>query len=128
MKHWLPDWRMILVVVIVAVMTLMVMDFNSRMAEWRRLSVRRDQVAVEATGLKRTQVSLQTQIAYATSPAGVQAWAYGQGKRAEKGVVIVVPVPAGESTPVPTPQPTVTPQVVHNWQLWWSLFFDQESP
>ncbi len=128
MKRWLPDWRTILIVVILAVMTLMVMDFNSRMAEWRRLTVRKDEVAAEATGMKRTEANLQTQIAYATSPAGVRQWAYEQGKQAEKGVVIVVPVAEGEATPVPTPEATVTPQVVNNWQLWLSLFFDQESP
>jgi hypothetical protein len=128
MRRWLPDWRTVLIVVILAVMTLMVMDFNSRMAEWRRLSVRRDEVAAQATGLRRTEANLETQIAYATSPAGVRKWAYEQGKEAEKGVVIVVPVGEGEMTPTPAPLLTATPQVVNNWQLWLSLFFDQDNP
>jgi hypothetical protein len=124
MKRWLPDWRYGLLVVVLALLTLMVMDFNSRMAEWRRLTVRKEEVALQATQLAYTQASLETQIAYVTSPAGVRKWGYEQGKLVEEGDILIVPLPEGESTPAPTPAPTLAPQVVSNWQLWLSLFVD----
>jgi hypothetical protein len=130
MKRVLPGLRTGLAVVILAILFFMVMDFNSRMAEWRKLTLKRDQVAVQATGLARTQVGLQTQIAQATSPAGVLQWAYEDGHWARKGDVVVVPLPGpAESTPVPvTQEPSATPILVGNWQLWLSLFIDKSFP
>ncbi len=125
MKPRLPDWRYGLLVVALAVITLMIMDFNSRMAEWRRLTLQKDQVAAQATSLARTQANLETLIAFATSPAGVEKWGYEQGRWVRPGDVLVVPLPESESTPVPTPVPTLAPEVVNNWQLWLSLFVDQ---
>ncbi len=118
-----------MLVVVLAILIFMVMDFNSRMSEWRRLTLKRDQVAVEATALVRTQVGLETQIALATSPAGVLQWAYEDGHWVRKGDVAVVPLPGpAESTPVPTATPPVTPIAVSNWQLWLSLFVDKAIP
>ncbi len=129
MKRFLPGWTTGLLVVVLAVMALMVMDFNSRMSEWRRLTVKRDQVAAQATSLAQTEVGLETEIARATSPAGVLEWAYEDGHWARKGDVVVVPLSSGQgSTPVPTPVATATPQVVSNMELWLSLFVDKLSP
>src|SRR5512138_762049 len=107
MKHVLPGWRTALLVVVLAILIFMVMDFNSRMSEWRRLTLKRDQVVAQATALARTQVSLQTQIALATSPAGVLQWAYEDGHWVREGDIAVVPLPGPEegteiaATPTP---------------------------
>jgi hypothetical protein len=128
MKSWLPGWRYIAIVVGVAVVALLIMDFNSRMTEWRRLSLEKEDVAMQVTGLVQTRSSLQTQIAYATSPAGVRQWAYEDGRWVKPGDELIVPLAApGEAVkPTPTPAPTFVP--LSNWQLWMSLFVDSDSP
>ncbi|HEY5571891.1 MAG TPA: hypothetical protein VIK64_02655, partial [Anaerolineales bacterium] len=62
-RQWL-GWKYALAVIGLAVLTLLVMDFNNRMAELRRLSDQRVIVAGRATDLVRTQQNLETQIAY----------------------------------------------------------------
>ena len=128
MKSLLGSWKYALLVVGLAVIALLIVDFNSRMAEWRRLTLQKEEVAVQATNVVKTQSYLQTRIAYATSPAGVEEWAYQEGHMVRPGDVRVIPVEQPGSAPQPTPIPVPTPQVVSNWQLWLSLFFDQFSP
>lgn len=102
----------------------MVMDFNSRMAELRSLSVQKERVGAQVTGLERTQQALRTQIAYATSDAAVVDWAYEEGHLVRPGDNPVVPVPPLGSTPAPTPTQVVERPVVNNWQMWLWLFVD----
>jgi hypothetical protein len=125
MKGLLFGWKYILAAIGLVVVAMLVMEFNSRMAEWRRLSVQQEQVAITATGLLRTQYYLETEIAHSTSVAGVEDWTYSEGRWVKSNEILVVPLPDGESTPVPVVAPTVTPQVVSNWELWLSLFFDR---
>ena len=114
------------------ILALLIIDFNNRLTEWRNLTDRRNQVAVELNQHVQTQISLETKIAYATSPAGVEEWAYEDASMARKGEVLVVPLPSGDSKPAPTPSPEPEKKVtllekVHNWQLWLALFFDPQS-
>jgi hypothetical protein len=125
MKGLLFGWKYALAAIALAVVAMLIMEFNSRMGEWRRLSVQQEQVAITATGLAKTQDYLLTEIAHSTSPAGVQDWTYSEGRWVKSDEILVVPLPQGVSTPVPTPVPTVTPQVVSNWELWLSLFFSR---
>ncbi len=126
MKRWLEGWKYAAFLTILVVSALMIMDFNSRLAEFKRLSTQRDSVSVQVTSLAQTESSLQTQIAYATSEAGVWEWAYENGKWVRKGDVLVVPVSPGKSTPVPKPTEVITPTPMSNWQLWMTLFVDQQ--
>jgi hypothetical protein len=116
-------------------MALLVIDFNSRVTEEHSLTSERNRVATELSGHLQTQVSFQTQIAVATSPAGVEDWAYNDAHWIRRGEHLVVPVPGGEGTPMPTQTPGApgdNPAVaqasglapVSNWQIWLSLFFD----
>jgi hypothetical protein len=124
MKRSWVSWKYALIVIGLGILTMLVMDFNNRMADLRRLSKKSQEVAVEATQLHETEMALETQIAYATSPAAVEDWAYGEGRQAKEGDVIVVPVGQSGSAPEPTPVPTqiVVPQ--SNWETWLSLFID----
>ena len=106
-----------------AIMAIVIMEFNGRMTEWRRLSLQEEQVAVTATMLLETKVSLETQIALATSEAGVGEWAYVDGKWVRTNEILIVPLPESGITPSLTPQPTAIPRVVSNWELWFELFF-----
>ena len=120
------NWKYALIIVGVVVLAVLVMDFNSRMSDMRRLSQRRDEVAEEYGVLERTKASLETQIAHATSDDAVVQWAYEDGNMIREGDNPVVPLAPGESTPVPTPTPQVTYTQVSNWQMWLALFVEGE--
>ena len=122
-RSWL-GWKYALLVIGLVVLTLLVMDFNNRMAELRRLSDKREDVAVEATGLMQTQVHLETQIAYATSEAAVVEWAYEEGHMVREGENLVIPLAYPGFTPEVTVIPTATPEPESNLQIWFSLFLE----
>ena len=118
-------WKPALIIVGFVVLVLLVMDFNNRMAELRRLTAEKGNVSARVTSLVQTQISLETQVAYATSEAAVYYWAYNFERLGKEGDVLVVPIQQQGSLPQPTPTPAVTPQVIHNWQVWLSLLADQ---
>ena len=122
-RTWL-GWKYALIVIGLVVLTLLVMDFNNRMAEQRRLSDKREDVAVEATELRSTQVFLETQIAYATSIAAVEEWAYEEGHMVREGENLVIPLEYPGFTPQVTVIPTATPEPESNIQIWFSLFLE----
>jgi adenylate cyclase len=121
------SWKPALIVLGFAVLVLLVMDFNNRMAELRRLTAEKNDVSARVTSLIETQLSLETQVAYATSEAAVYYWAYNFQHLGKEGDVLVVPIQPEGSLPQPTPTPAITPQVIQNWQVWLSLFVDQPS-
>jgi len=123
-RQWL-GWKYALAVIGLAVLTLLVMDFNNRMAELRRLSDQRVIVAGRATDLVRTQQNLETKIAYATSEAAVLEWAYQEGKWVREGDVPIVPLGEPGSAPEPTPVPPATAVPESNLEIWLSLFLDE---
>ena len=126
MIRWLQSWKYILVVVGLVVLALLIMDFNSRMEEWRRLTVQKEIISAQVTSLAATDAYLERQIAYATSPAGVMEWAYQDGHWVRSDDYLVVPIsPDGGSEPAAEAAPVVVREPVENWQLWVSLFFDR---
>ena len=122
-RTWL-GWKYALLVIGLVVLTLLVMDFNNRMAGLRRLSDKREDVAIEATDLMHTQVYLATQIAYATSEAAVNEWAYQEGHMVREGENLVIPLEYPGFTPEVTFIPTATPEPESNLQIWFSLFLE----
>jgi len=122
-RTWL-GWKYALIVIGLVVLTMLVMDFNNRMAVQRRLSDKRADVAVEATDLMYTQVYLETQIAYATSEAAVEDWAYEEGHMVREGENLVIPLEYPGFTPQVNVIPTITPEPETNFQIWLSLFLE----
>ena len=122
-RTWL-GWKYALLVIGLIVLVLLVMDFNNRMAGSRRLSDKREEVAAEATNLVQTQVYLETQLAYATSEAAVNEWAYEEGHMVREGENLVIPLEYPGFTPKVTIIPTATPEPESNWQIWYSLFLE----
>ena len=118
-------WKPVLMLIGFAVLVLLVMDFNNRMAELRRLTAEKEDVSARVTSLVETQLALETQVAYATSEAAVYYWAYNFEHLGKEGDVLVVPIQPEGSLPQPTPTPVVTPEVIQKWQVWLSLFIDQ---
>jgi cell division protein FtsB len=124
MKRVNFSWKYAVLILGVVVIAFLVMNFNSRIANLRRLSVQREAVAARLQGLESTQAMLQTQIARATSEAAVIEWAYQEGNLVRPGDNPVVPVPPEGSTPVPTPTPAVPRPQLQTWQMWLWLFTD----
>jgi len=122
-RTWL-GWKYALLVIGLVVLTLLVMDFNNRMAGLRRLGDKREDVVIEATDLMHTQVYLETQIAYATSEAAVNEWAYEEGHMVREGENLVIPLEYPGFTPKVTIIPTATPEPESNLQIWFSLFLE----
>ena len=128
MKRLDFSWKYAVLVVGVVVIAYLVMNFNSRIANLRRLSIQREAVAARLEGLEGTQASLQRQIARATSEAAVIEWAYQEGNLARPGDNPVVAVPPEGSTPAPTRTPAAPRPVVKPWQMWLWLFVDTGAP
>jgi hypothetical protein len=128
MKSWERSWKYVLSVLGIVVLVLMIMDFNSRMAELRRLTSEKEVVGSQATQLLQTNVYLETQLSYATSERAVEEWVRESQREIKPGDIPVVPLAPANSTPVPTPTPAVTPKIIHNWDLWFGLFFDTNAP
>jgi hypothetical protein len=128
MKGLRFSWKYALTIAGVAVIGYLVMVFNSRAIELRRLAMQRDAAAARATGVARENASLQTQIAGATSEALVIEWAYEKGHMKKPGDIPVVPLAPGGGTPAPTPTPGPRQLPVQNWQMWMLLFVDSISP
>jgi len=121
-RRWL-GWQYALMVIGLAVLALLVMDFNNRMVNLQHLSAQKEQVAAQVTSLAGTRSALETQIAYATLDAAV-----GDEVREERwireGEIPIVPLAPPGSTLPPPPAPQPTPQPEPNWRIWLSLFVD----
>jgi cell division protein FtsB len=128
MKSWERSWKYILSVLGFVILVLLVMDFNSRMAELNRLTAEKKIIGAQATQLVQTNVFLQTQIAYATSQPAVEEWARKNQHMVQEGDYPIVPMAPANSTPIPTVAPVVTPKIIDNWDVWMSLLFDQNAP
>jgi hypothetical protein len=117
-------WRLLLIGLGIAILIGLVIDFNHRMAELRRLTTEKERVSAQVTQLVETQLSLETQVVDATSEAAVYKWAYTFGHITNTEEYLVVPIQPAGSAVAPTPQPTATPQIIQNWQVWLSLLVD----
>jgi hypothetical protein len=115
-------WRNVLIVIGLVLAVVLLIDFNRRMEELNRLNANLEVVQSEGTAVMQTQVSLVTQVAYATSDAAVEQWAY-ENKWVRVGEHPVDIIAAGNATPTPPP-PSVSQTVdPPNWRIWWDLFF-----
>jgi hypothetical protein len=107
--------------IFIGVMLFLVMNFNTRLGELSLLQNQEATVAAQATGVMLTQEVLQTQVAEATSPGAVDAYAHGEAHMGKPGdhVVIVMPVPG--ASPSPTPVSTLAVNDRKPLDVW-SLF------
>jgi len=119
------NFRRVAIFIGIFILILMVIEFNSRLEELNRLNDQRDETRAAATQAIQTELSLQTQVAYADSTAAVDEWARTEGHYVLEGDQPVIPVvqPGSEPVIIATPIPLPTP--MQNWEVWWSLFFDE---
>jgi hypothetical protein len=118
------NFRRVAVFAGIFILIILVIEFNTRLEEFNKLSDQRDIVKVQATQAAQTQMALQTQVAYAGSDQAVEEWARTEGHYVLEGDQPVVPLgqPGSEPVIVATPVPIPTP--LPNWETWWMLFFD----
>ena len=128
MKGPIFSWKAAALIAGLLVIATLMMNFNSRIAEMRRLTVQRESVAARLEGLEETRTALTTQIAEATAEGAVIEWAYQEGSMVRPGDNPVVPLAPQGSTPVPTPAPVVQRPLVKSWQMWLWLFTDSSTP
>jgi hypothetical protein len=113
--------RLILLLVLVFAVFL-VMDYNSRMTSLYRVTGQLSAVQTQEGKMALTVQHLNTQIAYATSEAGVVDWARDENMN-QPGDVHVEPLSPQGVTPTPTSIPITTSAPAENWQIWILLFF-----
>jgi len=126
MKSFYIDWRRVLLVAGVLFLTLVIVEFNSRLEELDRLNQQANITRAEATQGALTRVALETQVSLAGSDEIVEEQARSEGHMIQEGDQPVIILgdegaPASEN-PEPTPVPTQKP----NWQKWWDLYFGDE--
>lgn len=107
------------------ILAFLVIVFNNRMAEQRQLVAQAEIIRGELNELLLTDANLDAQLAYATSDAAVEEWAYQEARWARDGDQVIVPISPSESTPeAPTEDLPEEGATYANWQVWWALFFD----
>lgn len=126
MKKLPFSFRRIAIFAGIFILILAVIEFNTRLEELNRLSDQLDEVRTSATQAMQTQVSLQTQVAFAESTAAVDEWARREGHYVKEGDQPIVAIGQPGSEPVVVNTPTPIPTPMQNWQVWWKLFFDKK--
>ena len=103
----------------------MVMDFNTRIESLNVLRKQASIVSTQATRAMQTQLALQTQVAHASSDQLVHEWARSEGHYIQSGDQPVIPIEVPGLSPEALSSPTPLPTPMPNWQVWWTLFFDE---
>jgi hypothetical protein len=128
MRKLSQNSRYFILVVTIGVLVLWGIGFKNRLTTLRRLTEESEEVQTHVSMLEATQFVLETQIAYATSPAAVEEWAYEEARMVRPGDHLVAPISPLESTPTPSVVIESPTESLENWQVWMALFFDQSSP
>ena len=114
-----------MVLAVLVFLGFLVIVFNNRMAEQRQLVAQAEEIRVELDVLRQTDAFLDAQIAYATSDAAVEEWAYQEARWVREGDQPVVPISPSKGTPAAPSADPPEPVTYTNWQVWWALFFDE---
>lgn len=115
--------KYVVIVVSLALLVYLVVDFNHRSEELNRLRAEEEEVQFQLEGRQATRDALAAQVAYATSEAAVYDWAYNN-HMAQPGDIIVIPAQVTQATPVPQPPPVIVQEKLSNFDHWLALFFD----
>jgi len=126
-EHGGAIMRNIVIIIILVILAFLVLDFNTRTAELSRLRSEHERVNAEHKSKIQTISALEEKIAYATSEAAVNQWAY-ENHRIRPGDIPVVPVENAIATAMPTPRPISTQVQMSNLDRWLLLFIDPEQP
>jgi len=117
-------WRQIVVIVVMAVLALTMLNLNTRLSEYSRLSNDRNVLGTQVGGLRSTKSALETQLAYVGSDQAIIDGAREghQVREGEKLVVVLTPSENTVATPVVSEEKSSLPEP---WEIWVALFFGQ---
>jgi cell division protein FtsB len=125
MKRFRFQWRTLFIIFGLAVLVLLVRDFNSRMTELRMLTVERDRIAATVTSMAATYVHLETRVAMATSDQLVEEIARESLKYTNPDDHPIVLLEGESVEEEETPIQSVSAvKPVQRWELWLALFMD----
>jgi hypothetical protein len=119
-------WRNALFILAMFLVVILLMDFSRRIDRMDRLETQLETVEARATAVMGTQVGLMTQVAYATSDAAVEEWAYVNGKWVKQGQHLVEIVPEGDPPPATETTSAPASEETSRWRIWWELFFGDQ--
>jgi len=105
----------------IILLTLLMMNLNSRLNEYFRLTNERDKARTQVSNLMATKIALETQVAYATSDEAVEEWARNEAHLAQPGDKVIIPVTPVHQATTPEIEPTPASLTVENWEVWWAL-------
>jgi hypothetical protein len=117
------NWRRVGIFAGIAILVLIVIEFNARLEELNRLTEEVQPYRAEATQAMLTKIALLTQVAYAGSDAAVEDFARNDNHMILDGEIPAVPYGYADGTVISTPTPVPTATPMPNWQVWWDLFF-----
>lgn len=119
-------WKQMGIAAGVLIAVVLLVDFNRRLGDLRRLSEQLENVRASGTAIMHTQETLLTRVAYATSDEAVERWAYEEGRWVRPGEHLVILAPPTDVTPTPALPPFSPTPSWPNWQIWWELFFGKQ--
>jgi len=130
MKKFL-DWiksikintKRLLLIGIIAILVLMMLDFNNRTQTMYALEAQQVMLETRQVQLQQTKDKLEAQIAYATSAQALEEWAREKNKQINSGDIPIILSAPENVTPTPTPQPTQQTVNFTNWEIWRELIF-----
>lgn len=126
MKSFPIDWRRVLLILGVFFLTLVIVEFNSRLEELERLNRKVEVARAEATQAAFTQVALEALLEIATSDQVVEEQARNEGHMIQEGDHPVIIIGDGSETPLNNSAPILFATPKPNWQSWWDLYFGEE--
>lgn len=109
-------------------LTLMVMDFNGRMTQLRRLEAEREIVRSSLFHLLEIKVDMERRIESAGSNQTVEGHARVDNLLLRPGDIPIIPVAQPGGIAQPTPAPIVVPTEPNNLERWASLFTGLTRP
>lgn len=120
------DKRLLLVVVL-AVLVFMMMDFNSRMTVMLQLDRQERQLKTQKVELQQTKVKVESEIVYANSDRALEEWAREEARLINQGDVPIIIVPGGSLKATPTPETQPKMAKMNTWEVWKALFFGNQD-
>lgn len=126
MKNLPIDWRRVLLVAGVLFLTLVIVEFNSRLEELDRLNRQAGITRAEGTQAAQTQKALETKVVFASSDQIVEEQARSEGHMIQDGDHPVIILGDEGTVSIENPEPTPIPPDKPNWEKWWDLYFGKE--
>ncbi len=120
------DKRLLLVIVL-AVLVFMMMDFNNRMTVMLQLDRQERQLKTQKVELQQTKVKVEAEIVYANSDRALEEWAREEARLINEEDIPIIIVPGGSLKPTPTPESQPQMAVMNTWEIWKELFFGNKE-